>query len=99
MSEIALSVRECFATTFQHEVKALWQITSMQVAFGLSDVEQLLNIIKAAELPQGRFAFVVGQQQFLRGVVESVRSLRNDWTTTWRTFESTEDALEWLSSD
>ncbi len=97
-SELLQSLGECFTAAFKQEVRALFEISSMQVAFGLDEVEQIVQVLEASEPRHGKLAFVVGDQQFLRSVVESVYSLRNEWTTIWQVFTTKEDALHWLSS-
>lgn len=98
LNEIAQSLRDCFTTQFTGEIRGLWNISTMQVAFGLADVDQLVQVLQSGHVPSGKMAFVIGDQQFLKGVVESVHTMREMWSTSWRTFATVEDATTWLCS-
>ena len=97
LTELARSLRDCFAVPYVGEMRAFWEISKMQVEFGIQEVDELLQVVQAADVPRGKFAFVVSDQEFLRSVVQSVRGLRDEWTTSWRIFASAEDAAHWLT--
>ena len=97
--ELARALSDCFAADFDSEVSALWDITQMRVEFGMGDVNQLIEVVEASAVPEGKFAFVVGHQAFLRSVVESIRGMRQDWATQWRIFDEHDAALSWLAAE
>ena len=94
VQELAEALGECFS--YPQPVKALWDVRDMDIGFGLEEVTSLADDIVAKVSAPGRMAFVIGDQQFLLGVVESVRNMRSVWRTHWQTFEDESSARKWL---
>ena len=97
VNELALGLNECITADYAGELRALWNIAEMHVGFALNEVEQVVQVLHAGDVPSGKMAFVIGEKEFLRGVVQSVRSVRDDWFTQWRGFPREEDAIAWLT--
>ena len=94
VQELAQALGECFS--HPQPVKALWEVRDMDIGFGLEEVTSLADEIVAQVSVPGRMAFVIGNQQFLLGIVDSVRNMRSVWRTNWQTFETEAAARTWL---
>ena len=95
--DIAAALKAAFQPNGADYPNVLWNVDRMNVTFSLNEIETLIEHFQQLELPDIKFAFVVGDGLFMRSVIDVVRSSREAWSTSWKSFESESTALNWLA--
>ena len=80
-------------------IAAVWDLTSMLVAFDLGEISQLMTNIAQLDFPQGRIAFITGRSAFSTALVDTSGNMRPNKRLDWRHFAEHQDALRWASTE
>ena len=95
VDELAESLKTALSQSFAGPLRVLWRISEMRIGFALTEANQLVEYVQKSGVPNGKMAFVTGDG-FIKGVVDTVRSNGNEFSTEWQTFASEDEAKAWL---